>query len=77
MDNRNLDEVNYYSFIRDVDKYNEVGQKLSLAHTDNFKEFEKKPRSNKATIRHEVPEDLSDLMGRIRKIVKERRIRVS
>lgn len=77
MDKKNLSEVNYYEFIRDVDKYNEAGLQMSLAHTNTFKDFENQPRTSKATIRHEVPEDLADLLGRIRRIIKERRIRVS
>lgn len=51
MDRGNLNEVNYYQFINDVDKYNQDGKVLSLAHTDTFKDFEKKPRPNKAVIR--------------------------
>lgn len=58
MDKGNVNEVNYYQFIRDVDKYNEDGRLISLAHTDTFKNFEYKPRQPKAVIRFEVPEGL-------------------
>lgn len=55
MDKGNLSEVNYYQFIRDVDKYNEDGKIISLAHTNTFKDFEYQPRTTKAVIRHEIP----------------------
>jgi hypothetical protein len=77
MDRGNLNDVNYYEFIRDVDKYNEIGQKLSHSHTDTFKDYSYRPRPNNATIRHHAPDDLNDLLSRIRRIVKEKRIRVA
>jgi hypothetical protein len=33
MDRGNLVDVNYYEFIRDVDRYGEVGLNLSKSHT--------------------------------------------
>lgn len=77
MDRGNLVDVNYYEFIRDADKYGEVGLNLSKTHTDTFKDFSYKPRQTNATIRHQVPDDLSDLLSRLRREVKEKRIRVS
>lgn len=77
MDRGNLSDVNYYEFIRDVDRYNEVGQQLSKSHTDNFQNYSYKPRQPNATIRSHVPDDLSDLLTRLRRIVKEKRIRVA
>ncbi len=77
MDRGNLNDVNYYEFIRDVDKYNEIGQNLSKTHTDTFKDFSYKPREGKATIRHHAPDDLNDLLSRLRRLVKEKRIRVA
>ena len=44
MDKGNLDEVNYYEFIRDVDKYGEAGLDLSKTHTDRFSDYTYKPR---------------------------------
>lgn len=44
MDRGNLDEANYYEFIRDVDQYGEVSLNLSKSHTDTFKDFIYKPR---------------------------------
>ncbi len=50
---------------------------LSKTHTDNFKDYSYKPRQNNASIRHQAPDSLEDLMSRLRRIVKEKRIRVS
>lgn len=36
MDNGNLNEVNYYQFIRDVDKYNEDSKLISQTYADSF-----------------------------------------
>lgn len=55
MDRGNLNEVNYYQFIQDVDKYNEDGKLISKTYADSFINFEQKPRPNKANIRNEVP----------------------
>lgn len=77
MDKGNLNEVNYYEFIRDVDKYNEDSKVISKTYADSFTGFEKRPRPNKATISSELPQDLNDLLGRLRRKVKQQRIRVS
>ena len=77
MDKNNLDEVNYYEFIRDVDRYGEIGLNLSKTHTDRFADYKYKPRESKATIRFQAPDDLTDLLARLRRTVKEKRIRVS
>ena len=77
MDKGNLNEVNYYEFIRDVDKYNEDSKAISEKYASSFAGFVKGPRPNKATISNENPQDLEDLLARIRRKVKEERIRVS
>jgi hypothetical protein len=77
MDRENLVDVNYYEFIRDTDKYGEVGLNLSKTHTETFKDFSYKPRQTNVSIRHQVPDDLTDLLSRLRREVKEKRIRVS
>lgn len=77
MDRGNLTDVNYYEFIRDVDRYNEIGQQLSKSHTDNFQYYSYRPRQTNATIRSHAPDDLNDLLARLRRLVKEKRIRVS
>lgn len=77
MDRGNLADVNYYEFIREVDRYNEVGQQLSKTHTDNFQNYSYRPRPNNATIRSHAPDGLNDLLARLRRVVKEKRIRVA
>lgn len=77
MDKGNLNEVNYYQFIRDVDKYNEDSKVISESYASSFAGFVKKPRPNAATISNENPQDLEDLLAKIRRKVKEERIRVS
>lgn len=39
MDRGNLNEVNYYQFIRDVDRYNEDGKFISKTYADSFINF--------------------------------------
>ena len=42
-----------------------------------FKDFSYKPRQTNVSIRHQAPDDLTDLLSRLRREVKEKRIRVS
>ncbi len=51
MDRGNLNEVNYYQFIQDVDKYNEDAKLISKTYADSFINFQQQPRPNKASIR--------------------------
>jgi Ca2+-binding EF-hand superfamily protein len=77
MDKGNLNEVNYYQFIRDIDQYNEDSKTISKNYADSFIGFRHEPRVSNATISNETPQDLNDLLGRIGRKVKEERIRVS
>ena len=77
MDKGNLNEVNYYEFIRDVDKYNEDSKEISQTYASSFNGFVKRPRPNGATISNQNPQDLEDLLAKIRRKVKEERIRIS
>ena len=58
MDKGNLNEVNYYEFIRDVDKYNEDSKQISQSYASSFIGFVKRPRPNAATISSDNPQDL-------------------
>jgi hypothetical protein len=51
LDRGNLNDVNYYQFIRDVDLYNEDGKLISQTYANSFVNFEHKPRPNNASIR--------------------------
>lgn len=70
MDKGNLNEVNYYQFIRDVDKYNEESKVISKTYADSFIGFENVPKTFKAAITTDVPQDLNDLLGKLRRKVK-------
>ena len=77
MDRGNLNEVNYYAFCRDVDRYFEQSHKQANSYAETFKDFKYKPRVSKATIKSDIPDNLDDLLNRIRRKVKEERIRVA
>jgi Asp-tRNA(Asn)/Glu-tRNA(Gln) amidotransferase B subunit len=77
VDKGNLNEVNYYEFVKDTDLYNEDGKIISKTHADSFVNYNKPDAKSKAYISNAIPNDLDDLLNRIRKKVKEERIRVS
>ena len=77
MDRGNLSEVNYYQFINDVDLYSEEAKVMSSSYANTFKDYKYLPRGNKAYIKNEQPNDLEDLLNRMRGKVKEERIRVA
>ncbi len=41
VDNGNLNEVNYYEFVKDVDFYNEDGKHISKTHANSFVHYNK------------------------------------
>jgi Ca2+-binding EF-hand superfamily protein len=77
VDKGNLNEVNYYEFVKDVDNYNEDGKIISKTHANSFVNYVKPEPAYKAYISNAIPNDLQDLLNRIRRKVKEQRIRVS
>lgn len=77
MDKGNLNEVNYYEFVKDTDSYNEDGKVISKTHANSFVQYKGPEPKQKAYISNALPNDLEDLLNRIRKKVKEERIRVS
>lgn len=77
IDKGNLNEVNYYEFVKDTDVYNEDGKAISKTHADSFVHYNRPEAKSKAYISNALPNDLEDLLNRIRKKVKEERIRVS
>lgn len=58
MDRGNLNEVNYYEFIRDVDRYFEESHKQSKTYADSFEGFQHKERLSKVAIKNDQPNDL-------------------
>ena len=77
-DRGNLDEVNYYDFCNDVDLYDDdEGKKISKEHAESFKGPFTHGSKGNAFISNEIPEDLNDLLARIRRKTKQNRIRIS
>ena len=76
IDKGNLDEVNYYEFCRDVDIYDE-GVQISEGHASAFKNYKKSTEGTNAFIHNDIPNDLQDLLAKLRKKAFELRIRVS
>lgn len=69
-DKGTLDEVNYYDFCRDVDIYDE-GVAVSKAYADSFKNYSKTENQFKPFIYNDVPNDVNDLIAKLRKKAKE------
>ena len=77
MDKGNIDEVNYVDFCEDIDSSeNLFGVGRDFNHSFDY--FPKtQPRVSEAEIVRNSPENLEDVLARIRTISKQRRIRVA
>jgi len=76
MDRGNIDEVNYFDFCNDVDG-SETLFGVGRDSNHSFDYFPKtQPVISDADIVRNSPEDLDDVIARIRTICKQRRIRV-
>lgn len=76
-DKGNLNEINYYSFCRDVDLYNEDGKAISKTHADSFANWHPVGAGTDPQILRLRPNDLEDLLSRLRRKAVEERIRVN
>lgn len=74
MDNGNQDEVNYYQFCKDVDVFDE-GVDISQKHLESFATYQA-PEMRATFIHNDRPDDLEDVITKLRARVKEFRIRV-
>lgn len=76
MDKGNVDEVNYVDFCDEVDGSNELfGVGRDFNHSFNY--FPKtQPRISTAEIVRNTPEDVEDVLARIRQICSQQRIRI-
>jgi Ca2+-binding EF-hand superfamily protein len=76
MDKGNVDEVNYFDFCNDVDSPEDMfGVGRDFNHSTAY--FPKmQPRKVNIEITNDDPEDLDDVIAKIRKMCKEQRIRV-
>ncbi|KAL4466875.1 hypothetical protein ABPG74_010472 [Tetrahymena malaccensis] len=75
-DKGTLDEVNYYEFCRDVDIYDE-GVLVSKTYADSFKNYQKPEKEFQPFIHNDIPNDIEDLLAKLRAKVKEQRLRIS
>jgi hypothetical protein len=75
-----LDEVNYYEFIRDVDLEDELykvsDNVFSIDTASNFYKKKAQKLEKELQIDSSVPNDLEDILSKIRKKVKESSIRL-
>ena len=77
LDKGNVDEVNYVDFCEDIDSAEQlfgVGQGFNNSKTYFPKT---QARSSNAEIVRNSPEDIDDVIARIRRLAKEQRIRIS
>ena len=77
IDKGNLEEVNYYDFCNDVDSLYEDGKEIDRNHTEQFKNPQRLDHLKKSFIYDDKPNDLDDLINKLKKRVKQLRIRVS
>lgn len=77
MDKGNCDEVNYFDFCNDVDSPEQLFG-VGRGYNHSFEYFPKnKPRITGIDIKKDTPDDVEDVMARLRLVCKEQRIRVS
>lgn len=77
IDKGNLDEVNYYDFCRDIEVLEE-GRKLAFEYAESFKNPDNRQQTfSKTFILNDTPNDLEDVLAKLRKKAKQNRIRVS
>ena len=77
MDMGNVDEVNYYDFCEDVDSSNALF-KVGRDFNHSFEYYSKmRPRITGADIKKDQPNDVEDIIAKLRRTCQEQRIRIS
>ena len=77
MDKGNVDEVNYYDFCDDVDSSDALFN-VSRAYNHSFDYYPKtKPRITGIDIKKDIPNDVEDVVAKLRQHCKEQRTRIS
>lgn len=77
MDKGNVDEVNYYDFCEDVDSSDNLF-KVGRGFNHSFDYYPKtRPRITGNDIKKDQPNDVEDIIAKLRKICQEQRIRIS
>ena len=76
MDKGNVDEVNYFDFCNDIDSPEQLFG-VGRGYNHSFDYYPKqKPRITGIDIKKDVPNDVEDVLAKIRKWCSERRIRI-
>ena len=77
MDKGNVDEVNYFDFCNDVDSPEQLfGVGRGFNHSFNY--YPKtRPRITGIDIKKDIPDDVEDVIAKLRQVCKEQRIRIS
>lgn len=77
MDKGNVDEVNYFDFCNDVDSPEQLfGVGRGFNHSFNY--YPKtQPRITGIDIKKDIPDDVQDILAKLRQICKEQRVRIS
>jgi len=77
MDKGNVDEVNYMDFCNDIDSPVHIFG-VERGHNHSFNYFPKtQPRITGIEIKKDVPNDVEDILAKLRQICKEQRIRIA
>ena len=77
MDKGNVDEVNYYDFCYDVDHSDDLF-KVGRDFNHSFAYYPKtQPRITAIDIKKDQPNDVEDILAKLRQTCKEQRIRIS
>lgn len=75
-DKGNLDEVNYYDFCKDIDLYDVDAKEISKTYYNSFFNPDQPDRNLGSFIKNDHPNDLEDLLAKIRRKAKQHRIRL-
>lgn len=77
MDKGNVDEVNYFDFCNDIDAPEQIfGVGRGYNHSFNY--YPKtQPRITGIDIKKDVPDDVEDIIAKLRQNCKEQRVRIS
>ena len=77
MDKGNVDEVNYFDFCNDVDSPEQLFS-VGRGYNHSFDYYPKtRPRITGINIKKDQPEDVEDIIAKLRQCCKEQRIRIS
>jgi len=77
MDKGNVDEVDYFDFCNDIDSPEQLFG-VGRGYNHSFDYYSKmRPRVTGADIKKDVPNDVEDVLAKLRKHCSEQRVRIS